>query len=871
MKKPKTVPFDAVMPVRNFENDKVIFRDGRVAVGFRVDPAEMESWTAETYTAFQTALTGALRPLPVDTIVQQTHIYYDRPYQPDPTQHAYFEGKMKKHFHERLVLFQQSYLFLSFSPVAIKTPKTNAINNLLARVGRSFVDNPFSTLVQTLETAERGASDVLQALQQLGGVSFSRMDAAQTHELYSRYFNLQFDGAVPTRQGREISGELGTVSIGEYKANVVSMVGQGRAAHPAVRNGYGVTAPMMYPLGLDLQCPHVLTQAMSIQATRAELASLDTDRKLNNSLSFLATQDNQLRSAEIEEFTAEVRAHNKQIVNLHVSVLLWETDDATRRENIERVTNAFRSVYDIESVVESYLALPLFFGLLPGNAYQIPDRWLTSTTDRGACYMHWATSYKTDPVGEYLIDRYRNLVQVNLFNTALDNQNAMVIGPSGSGKSYTFGNLIVQRFEKGARQIIIDIGGTYRNVVQSLNGDDFDNTYFEYDPQRPIEFNPFLLTRDEHTNAWQYSDEKTNFHLAFLAALWKSGKEEGLNKSERAILSRFLKQYYQCLNEAATLGQADEEFPGMESFYRFVQRYDEHMQQPLPATGGAAAQDPELRARQQYQKDMRYIDMHQFFLVLSQYVPGGRYERVLNAKRDLDLSEYRLICFDLAKVKADPDLYPVVAMLITELSLDLFRKFPSAVKYIALDEAWAMLSGVLLDFIESMYRTIRKTNGSVTIITQGINEIVESKIGPAVINNSATKIILRHSNESTLAQLQAPLGLTDHEMDLIRSVRSTEHFREFFIKQGTKGKVFGLEASPQLDAILTSKPNERNYLNQLVKFYQQSHQRVKRDSLGQAVTDANGHPEYETRHTQRLDYAVNQFVEHKQARTGALA
>ena len=41
----------------------------------------------------------------------------------------------------------------------------------------------------------------------------------------------------------------------------------------------------------------------------------------------------------------------------------------------------------------------------------------------------------------------------------------------------------------------------------------------------------------------------------------------------------------------------------------------------------------------------------------------------------------------LAKVQADPDLYPVVAMLITELSLDLFRKFPDAVKYIALDEA----------------------------------------------------------------------------------------------------------------------------------------------------------------------------------------
>ena len=64
-------------------------------------------------------------------------------------------------------------------------------------------------------------------------------------------------------------------------------------------------------------------------------------------------------------------------------------------------------------------------------------------------------------------------------------------------------------------------------------------------------------------------------------------------------------------------------------------------------------------------------------------------------------------------------------------------------------------------------------------------------------------------------------------MDLIKSVRSTDELREFFIKQGAKGKVFALEASPQLDAILTSKPVERNHLNKLVKFYQQHRPQAK--------------------------------------------
>ncbi|OGX87122.1 hypothetical protein BEN47_11620 [Hymenobacter lapidarius] len=868
-KKPKTAAFDAVMPVHSFEENKVVFKDGRVAIGFLVEPAEMESWTVEDYDTFQTSLVGVMRPLPVGTVVQKTDIYYDRPYREDKTQQTYFEGKMNKHFFERLVLFQKSYLFISFAPVAVKATKTNAVNALVSRAGESIIKNPFAQLVQTLEVAETSAVEFVQGIKNLGGVTFERMTSLQIHQLYLQYFNLNFDGQ-PTRQEREIGNDMGSLSVGEHKVNILSMVGQGSEAHTAVKNSYGVTAPMLYPLTHVLQCPHVLTQAMLIQDTRAELSSLDTDRKLNGSLSFLSTQDNALRAAEVEEFTAEVRAENKQIVGLHLSVMLWDTNDNSRRENIEKATAAFRYMFGTESVVESYLALPVFFGLLPGNGYQVPDRWLTCSADRGACYAHWTATYKTDPVGEFLTDRFRNLVQVNLFNTALDNQNAIVIGPSGSGKSYTFGNLIVQRFEKGARQIIMDVGGTYRNVLQSLNGEDFDNTYFEYDPARPIEFNPFVVPRDS-ANKWIYGDEKTNFHLALLAALWKGGKDTGLDKSERTILSRFLIEYYVYLNEDDKLGQKDEEFPGMESFYRFVERYDEDMQKVVAAAGDGITPDPLDGARRQYQKNLKYIDMHQFFLVLGQYVTGGRYEKVLNAQRDVDLSEYRLICFDLAKVQADPDLYPVVAMLITELSLDLFRKFPDATKYIALDEAWTMLSGVLSEFIESMYRTIRKTNGSVTIITQGITEITSSKIGPAIINNSATKIILRHINPDSLAQLQPPLGLTGHEMDLIKSVRSTDSLREIFIKQGAKGKIFGVEASPQLDAILTSKPVERNYLNKLVKFYQQTNRKPVLDKAGRLKLDEEGNTVYEEVKVQRLDYAVDQFVEDKQARKGVLA
>ncbi|GAA4364162.1 TraG family conjugative transposon ATPase [Hymenobacter saemangeumensis] len=873
----RTADFADLHPAYAYQDDKVIFRDGRVGVGFVLECPEMESWQAEEFANLQSALLGALRTLPVGTVVQKTDVYYDRPFQSTGGENrpGYFEGKMNAHFAERLVLFHRAYLFISFAPSDETKPvRPNALSALVNRAGEKLAKNPFAGVVQTLDTAERIATELLQSLRGLGGLDYRRLNQAQLPQVFTQYFNLEFDQQ-PAGLTREISNVPGAFTVGENRVSIVSLVGQGSEAHPAVRNGYGVTSPMLYPLTAFLSCPHVLTQALLIQDSRAELKSLDNDKKINNSLSFLATQDNHLRAAEIDEFTAEVRSGSKQVVGLHLSVLLWDVDDQARREHVEKTTAAFRSIFGAEAVVESYLTLPLFFGLAPGNAYQVPDRWLTTSADRAACYFHWTTTYRPEPTGEYLCDRFRNLVKVNLFNTDLDNQNALVIGPSGSGKSYTFGNFIVQRYERGARQIIIDIGGTYRNVFQSLTGPDFENTYFEYDPQNPIEFNPFLLPREGESGPWHYSDEKLNFHLALLAGLWKGGKDRALSKSERTILSRFLTGYYHDLNQHERLGQSDEEFPGMESFYKYVQRYDQWMRAETPAPGEGDATDESIAVlalqRAQYQTDMKYIDMHEFFLVLGEFVSGGRYAKVLNSTREAQLSQYPLICFDLARVKTDPTLYPVVAMLITELSLDLFRQFPDAVKYIALDEAWALLSGVLEEFIVSMYRTIRKTNGSITIITQGIQEIIDSPIGYTLIDNSSTKIILRHSNEASLNRLQAPLGLTGHEMDLIRSVRSTDSFREFFIKQGAQAKVYALEASPQLDAVLTSRPAERNYLNQLVRHYQRQRPVEVRDALGNLVRDADGWPTYTTVTEQRLDFAVDQFVEEKRKRKGALS
>ena len=807
------------LPVFALEKDKVIFRDGRVAVGFRVQGAPLESWSEGHFQQANERLARQLKLLPTGTVVQKTDVYFDREYRPPHPSEAkdtdrYYEGKLMDHFFARLVLRHESYLFLSFpSKSRHRFKRLNPITSGFSQAG-SAVKNPFSGIEKLLREAEAIAGEFVQGLFSLKDVSFTRLDEAALNELLVRYLKLSFNEA-GNKLNREVYNDLSGLVVGEKKANVITMTGQGSEVFASVKNNEGVSSPYGYGLSQHLQFPHIVTQCLLVEDTERELKLLDFERKLNDSLEWLTTQDHELKAEELDEFTAFVRSGNARLVSLHQSVIVYSSDNELRQSYLDQTVSAIGSLYGAEALVESYDTANMFFASLPGNGFQ-HYRWLITADQIASCYLHWMTNVSGDKQGDYLCDRFRNLLQVNLFNTSQANQNCVVIGPSGSGKSYTMGNFIAQRLERGARQIIIDKGGTYRNVMYALNGKDFAQTYFEYTAEKPLAFNPFLLDKDSE-GTYRLTSEKSNFLIAVLSTIWKGGgrREYGggsdLSPAERAIFKMILPRYYQHLSE-----DKDTVFPGIHSFYHFLRRYQS-----------------EHHSDVEYISELKYFDMEQFLIVLKPFV-SGEYKEVLNAAYELDISEHPLVCFDLDKINSDPVLYPVVTLLITELALDQIRKYPNQIKYLYLDEAWAMLSGKLKEFIEDLFRTIRKNNGSVNIITQGLGEIKKSSVGEAVLVNAATKIILWHEDSRLVDELASHLGFTTHEVELIRSIRIEKDFRELFIKQGEQARVYVLETSPHLDAVLSSKPSERNYLRKLIQRYHGN-----------------------------LPYAVNQFVEDK--------
>lgn len=787
----RTRTIDDAIPIFSVESNQLVMQDGRVAVGFSVSSLETEKLSEQQYDAFNTVLTGTIKNLPDGTIIQKIDAYHFNEYQESKKDKTFFQRKIIDHFSERSILVHDSYLFISFGPPIDR--ERNAANTLYA-LGRHVTKNPLQNIDKRQRYIERIADDIVSSFSALD-VTFTRLDDEGLKSLYLRYYNVEFNqDHQPTDALRTFAPESNHLAIGEKRVNIVTMAGQGGYVEPSAKNKQGVASPWTYPLTHYLYFPHVLSVSIKVVNKEKVLSSMDDTAKVIRNLDFMMTMDNRIKRDEILEFTDEVRSQNKTICELNVSVILNSMSDAQMEKQLQQTVAAFRDMGSSECFVESVDTANLFIANAPGNSDQ-NYRWLTVSGDNAAVYLNFITKYHTEMQGDLLCDRHGTPVLVNLFNMELSNQNALVVGPTGSGKSYTIAHLLVQRFDRGEPQIMIDNGGTYLSAFIALGG-----RYFEYDPDRPLKFNPFLVERLNDLT-YTLSGDKSNFLINLLTIIWK-GENEFIRQSERSILSELLLLYYTAYNRKV-LANDSPAVPSLTDFYDFVLGYVE---------------DHVTTNDKEFAKQAGSFHFNEFLICLKPFAVG-QYKEILNSDQYEDLTDNILICFELKKIKENPLLYPVVGMLISELALDQLARYPTKTKWFYMDEAWSMLSDKMGDFVETMYRTVRKYKGSMCIITQGINEIISSPVGKAIIGNAATKIILYHDDHTTIQDLQKVLSFTDHEIDKILSLEKRKTYREIFAKQGEYGKVYRLELPYEVQAILTSKPIERDTLRELTAKY----------------------------------------------------
>jgi conjugal transfer ATP-binding protein TraC len=806
-KEARELEFLDVQPLFSIEDDLLIFKNGRVGLGFELDLLEMESQLVGDINALYAKTIGSLKELTAGTIVQKMDVYYDLPYQVDKSELKYYESKIHSKYMDRPILKHRSYIFFNFPAYEEKISK-NAANTFFSGLGKFLPENPFEDIEKRMIEAGKQGDRAIKSFLSGTGIAYTRLRDKDLGALYYQYFNLDFTKEYNSFQ-RNISNDPTCVGVGEIKANVITMLGQGMEVDDVSPSIGNIFSPFIYPLTHYLQFPHILVQTVRVEDQKKALSDLDMDKKFNQGLAgnnFLGTQDHILKSEELDLFTADVRAGAKQLVSFNVSVIVYSVDDFERREMVQDTMEAFKSLNDAVARVEGNDTANLYFAFAPGNAWDC-YRWIATSSDYAVRYFNFNTNYKSENNGILFCDRFRNPIHVNLFNTDLNNQNSVTIGPSGSGKSFTENYIVIQRHEQDARQTIIDVGGTYKSVIIALDG-----KYNEYSSENVISFNPFLMVKDANGAINLLTDINKGKILCLMTIFEMIWKGERLSNAERSILNQFIPDYYEHVNE-------ENEQPSLNSFMDWLDSYMENV-----------AIDKDLR------DSMNFFDYKNFKTVFKPFTQG-QYKDLLNAKGDMDNSDFPLVCYDMARLKDDAMIYPIVSTLIIQAEIDKMIKYPDVRKYLYMDEAWSMLNGSMGDFVEFMFRTVRKHNGKIEIITQSVNEIVKCSAGTAILVNSDTKIILNHKNDPEgLENLRPILGFTDYEIEKIRSLRVGDGWREIAVKMGDTLKVYILEASDEVAILSSSKPSERDYLRKKFKDLTELHKGDRNSLMELAVT-----------------------------------
>ena len=221
------------------------------------------------------------------------------------------------------------------------------------------------------------------------------------------------------------------------------------------------------------------------------------------------------------------------------------------------------------------------------------------------------------------------------------------------------------------------------------------------------------------------------------------------------------------------------------------------------------------------------FNIHDFAAILKQFYRGGELEMTLNSDLDINLFDERFIVFEIDKIKDDPVLFPIVVLIIMDVFLQKMR-IKKGRKALIIEEAWkAIASPTMAEYIKYLYKTVRKFHGIAGVVTQELNDVIDSPIvKEAIINNSDVKILLDQTKfKDRYEDIAAIMGLTDIQRQQIFTINALNnhegrsYFKEVWICRGQHSDVYGVEEAPECYWAYTTERTEKEALKIYLAWY----------------------------------------------------
>ena len=337
---------------------------------------------------------------------------------------------------------------------------------------------------------------------------------------------------------------------------------------------------------------------------------------------------------------------------------------------------------------------------------------------------------------------WRTAYHYDLF--AGDVGHTLMLGATGSGKSFTLNFLLVEALRYDPRVLILDLGGSYRWLTRFLGG-----RYLELSPgeaEPTLRLQPFALPAGTRT---------FQFLTGWVLRLLRLGGWEASGADTSEIRSR-IEDLYAFEPERRTLSVLAGSLPSATwpAWSRWTQ-------------GGAW---------------------------------GAYFDNPASGAPDLEFADWQVI--DLAGAVEHPDLCDAaLSYLLERMRLEVEDPSEAArLKLMVVDEAWRYLQDpAVLSYLAEAAKTWRKKNAALVLATQSAVDVTSTPGAAALLESIPTKLFL--ANPELPDEVGALFRLNESELAQVRGLIPK---RELYLRRPDGAAVLRLEVDPESYWLYTS-------------------------------------------------------------------
>jgi hypothetical protein len=318
------------------------------------------------------------------------------------------------------------------------------------------------------------------------------------------------------------------------------------------------------------------------------------------------------------------------------------------------------------------------------------------------------------------------------------NPHHLIVGGTGSGKSVLEDENLIAMRRRGAKVVIIDLGGSFGNFCESSGG-----VYVDYDVKsRANRLNPLWLPPGTVPDA-----EVLRSRVLWLESLVRE-RGQRLSGDDLVVLEDALRRaYFRDLAEPVLLRQV-----------RAILLRDPR--------GAVLA--------------------HR----LSLWCEDGSFANLFDGPSQIDLAA-PVVVFDLKRAmhdQRDEDLSRVIFNSIVGAVSSLSLAASREPKFLTFDEAGVMLKDeATAEFMEYCFRTLRKTGVAVCAISQGLEDfLVNGRTRSAFVGAADNLFVLKQDNYDKARVIAQEKNLSARELQQVQAVNTVPgSHAEFLLIQKT--------------------------------------------------------------------------------------